>query len=331
MNVLITGGTGFLGRRLLAALLERGSLPDASGNECSLSRIRISDVVAPSPGLPEDPRVEVVQSDIGAPSAALDLLGDDTDVVFHLAAVVSGQAEADFELGMRVNLDGTRWLLDACRAMPRAPRLLFASSVAAFGGDMPEVLDDRTHLTPQSSYGTQKAIGELLLNDYSRKGYVDARALRLPTVIVRPGRPNAAASSFASAIVREPLEGREYACPVAPQTRMWVMSPRRVTASLMHAATLDASALGSFRALSLPGITVSVADTVAALERIAGADVVARLRFEPDAFIESIVGGWATDFDPRRALSLGFSADPGVEQIIQAFIEDDLSTVAASQ
>jgi len=324
VNVLITGGTGFIGRRLVAALLARGTLPDAQGNEQPIERLRVSDVAAPLSPLPDDARIETVFGDFSEPGAAATLVGNDTGVVFHLAAIVSGQAEEDFALGMRINLDGTRMLLDACRALPAPARLVFTSSVAAFGGDMPEVLDDRTHLTPQTSYGAQKAVCELLINDYSRKGFLDGRALRLPTVVVRPGKANAAASSFASAVIREPLEGREYVCPVKPDTGVWILSPRRVVDALLHAAVVPADAWGSFRAVSLPGMTLSVADMVAAMGQVAGDAVVARLSYQPDPFIERIVYGWATRFETPRALAMGFKADRSFDAVVEAFIEDDL-------
>ncbi len=324
MNVLITGGTGFIGRRLVAALLARGTLPDADGNEQAIARLRVSDVAKPPSPLPDDNRIEAVYGDFSAPGAADKLVGDDTDAVFHLAAIVSGQAEQEFELGMRINLDGTRALLDACRAQERCPRLVFTSSVAVFGGDMPEVLDDRTHLTPQTSYGSQKAACELLVNDYSRKGFVDGRALRLPTVVVRPGKPNAAASSFASAVIREPLQGDDYACPVKPDTSMWVLSPRRVVDALMHAATTPQSAWSSYRAVSLPGMTLTVADMVEAMGQVAGDKVAARVSYVPDPFIERIVYGWATRFTTPRAEAMGFRADGSFQEVVEAFIEDEL-------
>ncbi|MCB1743763.1 MAG: SDR family oxidoreductase [Gammaproteobacteria bacterium] len=328
MKILITGGTGFLGRKLLTALLERGTLPDPGGTEQPIASITLSDLAAPSTSLPEDPRVEFVAGDFTAAGAASTLL-DGVDVVFHLAAVVSGQAEADFELGMRVNLDGTRMLLDACRAAGRTPRFLFTSSVAMFGGDLPAVLDDRTHVTPQNSYGAQKAMCELLINDMSRRNMVDGRTLRLPTVVVRPGKPNAAASSFASAVIREPLQGDEYVCPVRPDTRMWVMSPRRVIAALVHAATLDGSAFGSFRAVSLPGLTVSVEQMVDALRAVAGDAVASRVSYQPDPFIEGIIHAWATRFDTPRAQAMGFKADADFRAVVEAFIEDELGGFVA--
>ena len=324
MKVLVTGGNGFLGRRLVAALLERGAVTGADGAEHEIERIVVSDV---GPGIappPEDPRIDLRLGDFSERSAAAALLDADTGAVFHLAAVVSGEAEQNFDLGMRINFHGSVRLLDAIRARGTCPRLVFTSSVAAYGGDMPEVIEDSTILTPQTSYGSQKAAVELLINDYSRKGFVDGRALRLPTVVVRPGKANAAASSFASAIIREPLEGRAYACPVAEEAGVWLLSPRRVVESFLHAASLPAEAFGMSRALSLPGMTVTVGEMVAALREVAGDRVAGRLTFERDPFIEKIVYGWATRFRPERALAMGFAPDADFRSVVEAFIEDDL-------
>jgi D-erythronate 2-dehydrogenase len=255
------------------------------------------------------------------------VIRDNVDGVFHLAAIVSANAEEDFDLGVRVNLEGTRNVLEACRALPQPARLVFASSVAVYGGDMPEVLDDGTILTPQTSYGTQKAIGELLLNDYSRKGFVDGRALRLPTIVVRPGKPNKAASTFASSIIREPLAGEDAICPVARDAAMYILSPRRVVAALIRAFELPPAAFGMTRMLTLPGITVSIGAMVDALEQVAGERVARRVRWEPDPVIQRIVAGWPAAFDARRARAMGFEADPDVASIIRAHIEDELGGV----
>ncbi len=252
------------------------------------------------------------------------LLSPDTAAVFHLAAIVSGQAEADPDLGYRVNLDGTRAVLDACRALGTCPRLVFASSLAVYGGKLPPAVGDDTPLTPQSSYGTQKAIGELLVNDYSRKGFVDGRALRLPTVVVRPGRPNRAASTFASSMIREPLAGRDAVCPVSPDTVMALASPRRVVAALHHALELPGEAFGINRSMQLPGFSVAVGEMAEAVRRAAGNQAHARIRWQPDPQIEAIVSGWPRALIAPRAAALGFTADADIDEAVQAFIEDDL-------
>ena len=324
MKVLVTGGTGFLGRRLVSALLERGAVHGSDGAEHEIERIVVSDIGPGLSSLPDDPRIDLRLGDFSEPDAAESLIDADTGAVFHLAAVVSGEAEQSFGLGMRINFHGSLRLLDAIRACGACPRLVFTSSVAAYGGDMPEVIEDSTILTPQTSYGSQKAAVELLLGDYSRKGFVDGRALRLPTVVVRPGKANAAASSFASAIIREPLEGRAYACPVAEETGVWLLSPRRVVESFLHAANLSSDAFGMSRALALPGMTVSVREMVEGLREVAGDRVAERLTFERDPFIEAIVYGWATKFRPERALAMGFAPDEDFTSVVEAFIEDDL-------
>ena len=324
MKVLVTGGTGFLGRRLVSALLARGEVSGADDAEHEIERIVVSDIGPGIAPLPDDSRIDLRLGDFSEPGAAESLIDAGTGAIFHLAAVVSGEAEQNFELGMRINFHASVRLLDAIRARGHCPRLVFTSSVAAYGGDMPEVIEDSTILTPQTSYGTQKAAVELLLDDYSRKGFVDGRALRLPTVVVRPGKANAAASSFASAIIREPLEGRAYTCPVAEETGVWLLSPRRVIESFLHAASLPREAFGMSRALALPGMTVTVGEMVAGLREVAGDCVAGRLTFERDPFIEKIVYGWATRFRPERALALGFAPDGDFRSVVEAFIEDDL-------
>lgn len=322
MNIVITGGGGFLGRRLAHALLHRGVAADRDGRAAPIRRITLLDTIAPS-GF-GDPRVRCVAGSVDDPALLDALIAPDTDSVFHLAAVVSGQAEAEFDTGMRVNLYGSRMVLEACRRLSRPPRVVFTSSVAVYGGSLPDVVADDTALWPQNSYGTQKAIAELLLNDYSRKGYVDGRALRLPTISVRPGAPNKAASGFASGIIREPLDGVEAVCPVTPGTRIWLLSPRRAIEGLMLGHDLPADVLGAFRAINLPGVSVSADDMVAALERVAGPEVAARVRWVPDETIQRIVGGWPARWDTSRAELLGFRGDPDFDAIIRAYIEDDL-------
>jgi nucleoside-diphosphate-sugar epimerase len=322
MHVVITGGAGFIGKKLAGALLARGALETASGRT-RIERITLFDV-AEAEGLPDDPRLTSIAGNITDLAEVHRAIRDDVGGVFHLAAIVSANAEEDFDLGVRVNLEGTRNVLEACRALPQTARLVFASSVAVYGGDMPEVLDDGTILTPQTSYGAQKAIGELLVGDYSRKGFVDGRALRLPTIVVRPGRPNRAASTFASSIIREPLAGQEAICPVARDAAMYILSPRRVVEALIRAFELPPAAFGMTRMITLPGITVSIGEMIDALEEVAGDQVAARVKWRPDPTIQKIVAGWPTAFDARRARAMGFQADPDFASIIRAHIEDEL-------
>lgn len=321
MRVLITGGTGFLGKKLAAALLRDGGI-EIDGRRQEIERITLFDAF-PGDGVPNDPRVSVVTGDIAEPDQLAPLTAD-VDLVWHLAAIVSADAEADFDRGMRINLDGSRMLLQALRETGRRPRLVFASSLAVYGGEMPDPIVDGTHLTPQTSYGIQKAIGELLVADYSRKGFVDGRSLRLPTIMVRPGKPNKAASTFVSSIVREPLAGQEAVCPVDPSTAMFVLSPRRCVQALLHAMRLGDDAWGMTRTVQLPGITVSVEATIEALRRIAGPAVAERVRMRPDPAIARIVAGWAARAETPRALAMGFSADRDVDELIHAHIEDEL-------
>jgi D-erythronate 2-dehydrogenase len=312
MKILITGGAGFLGKRLVARLLARADIDE----------IVLVDV-APAEGF-ADPRVRTVAGDIADSTLMASLVDARTAGVFHLAAVVSGQAEADFELGMHINLDASRLLLDLCRQRGHKPRVVFTSSVAVYGGDLPDVVTDDLALRPASSYGTQKAIAELLLADYSRRGFVDGRVLRLPTVSVRPGLPNKAASSFASGIIREPLNGEDAVCPVAPETRLWLLSPRCAIDCLIHGFDLDADALGRQRAINLPGITVTAGEMVASLRRVAGEEVASRVHWERDAAIERIVGTWPGAWNTARAETLGFKGDANFEQVVRDYIADDL-------
>jgi nucleoside-diphosphate-sugar epimerase len=276
MKVFITGGGGFLGHRLARTLLARGALTGPEGQAAPITQIKLLDTAFPAQ---TDSRLQCVKGDLSAPGTIAAALEPDTASVFHLAAVVSAGAEADFELGMRVNLDGTRALLEACRALDRPPRVVYASSVAAFGGELPPVLDDSTTPTPQTSYGTQKVIGEYLISEYTRRGFLDGRSLRLPTIVVRPGRPNLAASSFASAMFREPLGGVVYECPLPDTTGIWLLSPRKVIEAFVHAHELPASAWGTKRVLNLPGITVTIREGIEELRRIAGPQVAERVRF----------------------------------------------------
>jgi len=314
VRVVITGGCGFLGRRVALRLMERADLDE----------FVLFDNAASALPLPEDKRLRLVTGDVGDPATVRGVVCPGTSSIFHLAAVVSGEAEADTDLGYRVNLDGTRAVLDACRALGTCPRVVFASSLAVYGGVLPPTVGDDTPLTPQTSYGTQKAIGELLVNDYSRKGFVNGRALRLPTVVVRPGRPNRAASTFASSMIREPLSGREAVCPVSPDTVMALASPRRVVDALLHAHDLPAAAFGTSRSLQLPGFSVAVGEMADAVRRAGGKEAYTRIRWEPNPLIERIVSGWPQALTAPRAAALGFAADNGIDEVVQAFIEDDL-------
>jgi D-erythronate 2-dehydrogenase len=323
MNVLITGGAGFLGRRLAGHLLKRGSLSGPDGRAQTIDRITLIDITA-SRGF-TDPRILEVLADIADVSQLERVIDRDTSSIFHLAAIVSGMAESDFDLGMRVNVDASRSLLEVCRARGHVPRVVFTSSVAVFGGDLPATVLDGTAVNPQTSYGTQKAMIELLVSDYARRGFVDGRALRLPTISVRPGRPNAAASSFASGIIREPLNGEVAICPVDAGARVWLLSPRAVIDCLVAGHEVAAEALGSNRVLNLPGISVTVGEMVASLERIAGPDVAGRIRWERDARIERMVASWPGALDTARARALGFRGDESVDAIVRQYIDDNLS------
>ncbi len=317
MKILITGGGGFLGFRLAKALLARGQL---GGRK--ITALTLLDGAFPEAAAKES-RLTAVVGDVSDEKTLARVCPPDTDAVFHLAAVVSGAAEADFDLGMRVNLLGTQRLLARMRQCARPPRLVFTSSVAAFGGALPSVLDDSTIANPQTSYGTQKVIGEYLVSDYSRKGFLDGRSLRLPTIVVRAGRPNAAASSFASGILREPLNGEVSQCPVAPDTGVWLLSPRRVVEAFLHAWELPPEAWGTQRWLNLPGITATVAEMIEALKRVAGTKVAERVVYKADARIQAIVKTWPMNFRTPRAIDMGFKADPDVETVIRDYIEDE--------
>jgi nucleoside-diphosphate-sugar epimerase len=316
MRIVITGGCGFLGRRVALRLLERDDVDE----------LVLFDNAPSALPLPEDKRLRLVIGDIADREIVCAVITPGTGSVFHLAAVVSGQAEADTDLGYRVNLDGTRAVLDACRALGTCPRVIFASSLAVYGGELPPAVGDETPLTPQTSYGTQKAIGELLVNDYSRKGFVDGRAVRLPTVVVRPGRPNRAASTFASSMIREPLAGRKAVCPVSPDTVMALASPRRIVAGLVQAHDLPDGAFGTRRSLQLPGFSVAVGEMAAAVRRAGGAAAYARIHWEPDPQIQQIISGWPQALHAARAEALGFTADNGIDEVVEAFIDDDLET-----
>ena len=323
MKALITGGAGFLGQRLAKKLLATGTLKNASGQDEKIERLVLLDVV-PAP-VSDDPRVDILTGDVLDAELLKRAIDSATGCIFHLAAVVSSQAEADFDLGMRVNLDAARLLFETCRGLGHCPRVVFTSSVAVYGGDLPEVVQDDTALNPKSSYGIQKAIGELLLSDYSRRGFIDGRCLRLPTISVRPGKPNKAASSFASGIIREPLNNEETVCPVTAGTRLWLLSPRQVVDSLIFGHDLGAEAFALSRVLNLPGVSVTVGEMVETLGRISGQAAVGKIRWESDPVVQRIVGSWPRSWDMTRAHALGFKGDKDFESIVQAYIADDLN------
>lgn len=316
MRVLITGGAGMLGRKLTRRLLERGHLRGES-----IDAIDLVDLVE-APAESEVCTAHV--ADLSSTGEAEALIAPEPDVVFHLAAVVSAEAEADFDRGMSVNLDGTRQLFDAIRLSPITPRMVYASSIAVFGAPFPDPIPDDFHPAPLTSYGTQKLIGEALLADYSRRGFFDGIGIRLPTVSVRPGAPNAAASSFFSGIIREPLNGVEAELPVSRDVRHPHASPRAAVGFLVHAAELNTALLRGRRNLTMPGVSVTVGEQIEALERVAGPNTASLIVESPDPAVAEIVAGWPTRFDTARAGALGFAPDATYDDIIRAHIEDDL-------
>jgi nucleoside-diphosphate-sugar epimerase len=319
MRIVITGAGGVLGQMLVRRLIDHQGLSTDSGGASVLTELILLDQEFPANAV-EDPRVRRVDGQITERTVLQRAFTGGADAVFHLAAVVSAGAEADFDLGMRVNLDGLRAVLGACRQLGTRPRVVFTSSVAAFGGDLPAVVLDSTAATPQSSYGTQKVIGELLVADMTRKAFIDGRTLRLPTIVVRPGKPNRAASGFMSSILREPLNGEHAVCPVAPEARMWILSPERAVDALIRAMELSSEAWGWNRTINAPGITVRVAEALDALAQISGAETAKLVRFEHDPAIERIVLGWPARFETDRANRLGFRSDTGIEAIIRAHL-----------
>ena len=311
MKILVTGAAGFLGSRLIRALLAEQRPAAATILAVDLARCPV-----------EDRRVESHVGSVANADFVAATVGHGVDAVYHLAAVLSGQSESDFDLGMTVNVDATRYLLESCRRLGSVPRFVFASSVAVFGGPLPDVVPEDMALLPQSSYGTEKAIAELLVSDYSRKGFVDGISCRLPTVAIRPGKPNSALSSFVSGIVREPLAGLESVCPVPLDTRLWITSPAVVTSNLVHAGRLATSSLQGRRALNLPGLCVTPREMLESLERLGGAAARTRVRCEPDEQMMKIVCSWPGAFDVSRSLRLGFRADHDIDAIVREFIAE---------
>lgn len=324
MEIVVTGAAGFLGQRLIRALLARGELTGRDGRAQRIEKIRAFDVVALTG--PDDARVEALTGDIADPAQVEALIGPNTASVFHLAAIVSGQAEQEFDLGMRINFDATRLILERIRTLETRARFVMTSSVAVFGGTLPATVEDTHVWSPRSSYGTQKALADLLLADYSRRGYLDGRSLRMPTIVVRPGKPNRAASSFASGIIREPVNGEDAVCPVSADTLLWVMSPVRAVENLVHGHELPEDQLADGRVINMPGLSVTVSEMLASLRRVAGDTVANRVRFELDPVIEKIVYSWPGNFSANYAHSLGFHQDANFDDVVRAFIEHDART-----
>jgi nucleoside-diphosphate-sugar epimerase len=314
MKIIVTGAAGFLGTRLIEALLA-----GKPGQGSPASHIVAADL---TPCRVVDPRVEPRTGTVTDAGFIEALVAGGADVVYHLAAVLSGQSEAEFDVGLQVNVDATRALLEACRRLGNRPRFVFSSSVAVFGGPLPKVVPEDIALLPQSSYGTEKAIAELLVADYSRRGFVDGISCRLPTVAIRPGKPNSALSSFVSGIVREPLAGLESVCPVPPDTPLWITSPAVVTDNLVHAGALATSALGDRRSVNLPGLSVTPAGMLDSLERLGGAAARRLVRVEPDQRMMRIVCTWPGAFDIRRPLGLGFEVDRDVDAIVRQYMTE---------
>ena len=319
MHILITGAAGMIGRKLTARLVKDGQL-----NGKKIDRLTLIDVVAPEKPASFAGTVELSASDLSSPGAAAKAIAGKPDVIFHLAGVVSGEAETDFDKGYRVNLDGTRALLEEIRAAGYKPKVLFSSSIAVYGAPFPASISDEFQLTPLTSYGTQKAISELLLADYNRRGILDGVGIRLPTICVRPGKPNKAASGFFSGIIREPLAGQEALLPVSESVRHTHASPRAAVEFLIHAAGLTREQLGPRINLAMPGVSCTVGEQIDALRRVAGDKVAARIRRAPDDLVQRIVSGWAERLDAKRARDLGFKAETSFDDIVRAHIEDEL-------
>ncbi len=318
MHILITGAAGMIGRKVTERLLAQGRI-----GEREITKLTLHDVVAADAQPTADTTILPIVGDISDRTLVERLVAEKPDIIMHLAAIVSGEAEADFDKGYAVNLDGTRYLYEAVRAQNYKPRIIFASSIAVYGTPFPEPIPDAFHLTPLTSYGTQKAIGELLLNDYSRRGIFDGIGIRLPTICVRPGRPNKAASGFFSNIIREPLKGEEAVLPVDESVRHWHASPRAAVGFFMHAAQMDLSLIGPRRSLTMPGVPATIGEEIEALRKVGGEKAVQLIRREPDPVIQKIVAGWPTQFEAKRSRELGFTADESFEAIVRAHVEDE--------
>ncbi|MBA4333491.1 MAG: NAD-dependent epimerase [Methylobacterium sp.] len=321
MHILVLGGAGMAGRKFIERLARDGALGGKP-----IAKVTAQDVVPAQAPKGAAFAFEAIVSDLSVPGEAEKLIASRPGLIVHLAAVVSGEAEADFEKGYKINLDGTRFLFEAIRLTGDGykPRVVFTSSVAVFGAPFHDKIGDEFFTTPLTSYGTQKAICELLLSDYSRRGFFDGLSIRFPTICVRPGSPNKAASGFFSNIIREPLNGIDAVLPVSDQVRHWHASPRSAVNFLIHAATMDLAAVGPRRALNMPGYSCTVAEQIEALRKVAGDGVVARIKRVPDPVIDKIVEGWPRNFDPQRAIALGFKAESSFDEIIRIHIEDEL-------
>lgn len=315
MNIIITGGQGFLGQRLAKTLL--------SQDKIKIEELVLIDVIKPiAPN--NDPRVRCIEMDLRNPEGLDAIITKNTDAIFHLAAIVSSHAEQDPDLGYEINFLATRNLLEVCRRIKPSIRFIFSSSLAVFGGELPDVIQNGTAVTPQSTYGTQKAMSELLINDYSRKGFVDGLVVRLPTICIRPGKPNKAASSFVSSIMREPLHGENAVCPVSEDLLLWLSSPNTIVENFIHALTLPSLPPRSWHVINLPGFTVSVKQMLADLAHIKGEEILEKITFEFDENINNIVASWPVEINCAQAQALGFKADADFASVIKQFIQFDM-------
>lgn len=315
MNIIITGGQGFLGQRLAKTLL--------SQDKIKIEELVLIDVIKPiAPN--NDPRVRCIEMDLRNPEGLDAIITKNTDAIFHLAAIVSSHAEQDPDLGYEINFLATRNLLEVCRRIKPSIRFIFSSSLAVFGGELPDVIQNATALTPQSTYGTQKAMSELLINDYSRKGFVDGLVVRLPTICIRPGKPNKAASSFVSSIIREPLHGENAICPVSEDLLLWLSSPNTIVENFIHALTLPSLPPRSWHVINLPGFMVSVKQMLADLTYIKGEEILEKITFEFDENINNIVASWPVEINCAQAQALGFKADADFASVIKQFIQFDM-------